>query len=320
MTHGGTTQLIERFVTSAGWVPRVDRVSYLAAGEYNENYLVDTGTQRLVFRINHGSQLGLDNQIEYEFAVLQAVAASGVTPRPYRCVGSCDEFPRGALLMEYLPGEQLDYEADTVSAAGVFARIHSLSPVDKLVVQDDPIGAIIQESRELLARYPDHPRPNLYPRLCGYLDRMTHLADSHPDAFADESLCIVNTEVNSGNFIVEDGVARLVDWEKAVVSYRYQDLAHFLVPTTTQWKDEYVFTAETRGRFLDAYHDAIGGVVTRKQLDSRTALLERVILLRAFSWCYMALAEYADGRTLQDPSTLAKIELYFAEIDHYLGS
>jgi Ser/Thr protein kinase RdoA (MazF antagonist) len=320
MTRSGTAQLIERFVTSAGWVPKVDHVSYLASGEYNENFLVDTGRSRLVFRINHGSQLGLDSQIEYEFAVLQAVAASGVTPRPHRCVGSCEEFPRGALLMEYLPGKKLDYQVDIVSAAGVFARIHSLPPSEKLIIQDDPIAAIIHESRELLERYPDHPRPTLYPRLRNYLDRMTDLADAHPDAFADESLCIVNTEVNSGNFVVDQGIARLVDWEKAVVSYRYQDLAHFLVPTTTQWKDDYVFTAETRGGFLDAYHAAIGGAVTREQLDTRTALLERVILLRAFSWCYMALAEYSDGRTLQDPSTLARIELYFAEIDRYLGS
>ncbi|MFP4443249.1 MAG: hypothetical protein ACLFST_09030, partial [Spirochaetia bacterium] len=40
------------------------------------------GTGRYVFRINHGGQLGPENQIEYEFSGLQALKDSKVTPRP----------------------------------------------------------------------------------------------------------------------------------------------------------------------------------------------------------------------------------------------
>ncbi len=65
---------IATYLVHAGWAEAEPVVKFLAAGEYNENYLVidDLGEKR-IFRINHGTQLGLKNQIEYEFNVLKAV-------------------------------------------------------------------------------------------------------------------------------------------------------------------------------------------------------------------------------------------------------
>ena len=59
----------------------------LGQGEYNLNYTFAhpvTG-QKLVLRINTGSQMHLENQIGYEYAALQALAPSGRTPRPFCC-------------------------------------------------------------------------------------------------------------------------------------------------------------------------------------------------------------------------------------------
>ena len=50
---------------------------------------------------------------------------------------------------------------------------------------------------------------------------------------------MVNTELNSGNFLIDpQGVSSLVDWEKPLVSEPGQDLGHFLAPTTTFWKTD----------------------------------------------------------------------------------
>jgi hypothetical protein len=313
-----TPARIASFLTENRWVDRVASVSFLAAGEYNENYLVEA-SDRLVFRINHGTQLGLDRQIEYEFLVLQAVAESGCTPRPIRVVRSHRWFPNGALLMEYIPGQPLDYTRDSAAAARLLAAIHALPVRPGLIRQPDPIAAILGESAELIGRYGDHPLPELRPRLRKYFDEVEQIHSHNTGLFDDESLCIVNTELNSGNFLVDDGRVRLVDWEKAVVSYRYQDLGHFLVPTTTLWKDEYRFTPETRSEFLREYWKAADGVPSFDELESRTAIMERVILLRAYSWCYMAYAEYTRGKTLSDSVTLRKIKYYFAQMEHLLG-
>lgn len=70
-------------IAAAGWVEKPFELAFLAAGEYNENdLLTDHHGGWSVIRLNHGSQLGREDQIAHEFRVLQAVEASGVTPRP----------------------------------------------------------------------------------------------------------------------------------------------------------------------------------------------------------------------------------------------
>ncbi len=322
--HGQRHDLIERFLRSERWVDGPFTVAFLAAGEYNENYRVETNAGRFVFRINHGTQLQLDDQIAYEYTVLGIVASSGVTPKPFRLCRRHRDFPRGALLMDYLPGRHLDYEHDLPGAAECFARIHTV-PYDagsgSLLVQASPVDDIVAECRELLARHPDHPLPEQGDAIARYMERVVELAGSA--SFGDEELCVVNTEVNSGNFLVQDGPdrhrVRLVDWEKAVASYRYQDLGHFLVPTTTLWKTDYRFDPATRRRFLELYRDAAGLSEPLDAIDERTELLERTILLRAFSWVYMAWAEYTSGtRPITNEDTFATMRSYLENIDQLL--
>jgi aminoglycoside phosphotransferase (APT) family kinase protein len=292
---------------------------FLAAGEYNENYLIDAGGRRWVFRINHGSQLGLDRQIEYEHRVLEAVAPSEVTPRPDFVDADAEGLGRGVLMMEYLPGRPLDYRRDLSGAAEVFARVHALPPADGLVVQDRPVADIAAECGRLYTRQPDHPRTDLRRLLEDYHRRVMDLYDRTRSWFEAEANVMVNTEVNSGNFLVDGGQVRLVDWEKAVVSKRYQDLGHFLVSTTTRWKTDLELAPDQERRFLKAYRAALSraGVETIPDLDElteKTEVLKKTILLRALSWCYMAWYEYTHSdRPIRNPDTFDKIRTYLDE-------
>ncbi|MEF2144890.1 MAG: aminoglycoside phosphotransferase family protein [Desulfovibrionaceae bacterium] len=302
-------------------------LSFLAQGEYNENWLVETSDGKRVLRINHGSQLGIERQMEYEFTVLGLLAASGVTPRPIALSPDSCGLGRGAMLMEYLPGTPFDYVRDWPKAACVFARVHAtpLPENHDLVVQRHPLRDIAAESLGLLRRY--HEQHSLRPvgeRLLRYHDEVTQLHERTRDEFAEEPLVLVNSEVNSGNFIVRDGKAWLVDWEKAVLSCRHQDLGHFLTPTTTLWKSDFRFDAAGRIAFLSAYAEAwreqTGGSLDLEQLDRRTVLLERAVLLRGLSWCYMAFHEYGqDKRALHNPDTMLKIRHYLDNVSCFLG-
>lgn len=308
------------FLCRAGWVLgliRPEQVAFLAAGEYNANYLVTAPSGRCVLRVNHGSQLGLEDQISYEFEVLQALAGSGVTPRPHAVDPAPAELSGGALLMEYLEGRPLRYETDAPQAASVFAAVHSQPVPEGLVVQADPVRDIVAECEWLLDRYPDHPRTAEKARLLRYRDELLELAARHVGLFDDEPMCIVNTEVNSHNFILGER-AWLVDWEKAVVSCRYQDLGHFLVPTTTCWKTDFVFDTQARAAFLSDYQRALG--VPLEGVSLKTEVLERTILLRALSWSYMAWYEYTrPGRTLTNKVTFARITEYLDDMAAILG-
>jgi thiamine kinase-like enzyme len=130
---------------------------------------------------------------------------------------------------------------------------------------------------------------------------------------------VVNTEVNSGNFLVTPKTAYLVDWEKAVLSSRHQDLGHFLAPTTTLWKTETLFTCEQKTDFLRAYHRQLPDPPPWKDLLHLCRVMEQVIILRGLSWCFMAHHEYAHAaKSLTDERTRARIDLYMRDMDRLI--
>lgn len=319
---------IYEFVASRSWavLSGPQDISFLAAGEYNENYLLKTKDRgECVFRINHGTQLGVDDQIGYEFKVLQIVHPSGCTPEPYTVdsAGSA-AFPHGALMMQYLPGGGFDYARDWREAAALFASVHAVSVPGELVVQANPVLDIAEESIGLVNRYPDHPRTRERDMILRYRDRILGLSEAASDLFAQDPMCVVNTEVNSGNFIVDRSDGKkvwLVDWEKAVVSSRFQDLGHFLVPTTTLWKSDYRFDRQGRRDFVTEYlrHADISMSLDDALLG--TEIMEQTILLRAMSWCFMAWYEYTrPGRALKDEFTFGRINRYLDEMECFFKS
>jgi hypothetical protein len=99
--------LIAAFLLDQGWVDAVPEVRFLAAGEYNQNYLVQDGSARRVFRINHGSQLGLADQIGYEFKVLRCVALPAQPRFPCACIKTLSPSAAGSCSCSTCPGAPL---------------------------------------------------------------------------------------------------------------------------------------------------------------------------------------------------------------------
>ncbi len=326
MADDQTIERITQFLKETGWVPGFRLVSFLAAGEYNANYLVTGDLAPCVLRINHGSQLGLgDRQIAYEYRVLKSLESSGVTPKPLACHPHPDPLGGGCLLMGFLPGKPLVYERDLARAATIFARVHTI-PVSPelnrdLIVQADPVRDIATESLGLIQRYPDHPMERERDLILSYREKVRVLARETGELFAREKMCLVNTEVNSGNFLISDQGSFLVDWEKAVISFRYQDLGHFLVPTTTLWKTDTCLTRDEKKDFLATYGKTAGLDMDPAELMEKTRVMEKAILLRAISWCFMAFYEYTQTRrAIRNKDTFNKIRQYLADIPWILSS
>ena len=127
--------------------------------------------------------------------------------------------------------------------------------------------------------------------------------------FTGDDLAIVNYDLNTHNFVVgDDGDAKLLDWEKARISPRTQDLAHFLLPTTTLWRDDTaVLLSEGQERqFVEAYLEHASVKNTDKFLDGLEAM-KTIVSLRAVSWCAWALQETAQSsRPITNEETLRK--------------
>ncbi len=315
---------VQAYLKEQDWtdVPRMHgrafEVSPLAQGEYNLNYLLRADNLRLVFRVNIGTQIHRKDQVLYEYQALKLLAESGVTPRPYFVDDTRRFLDRGVLIMEFLPGGPLDYRSDTALAAALFARIHQTEVPEAgnhLIRESAPLSLIYDECAGLLQTYFDSDRAD--PAIRDYLRDLIGWADAARAAeryYQDDSWpCIINTEVNSGNFIVNrsKGTVHLVDWEMPRWGDPSQDLAHFCAPLTTLWKTSYRMNAAEKARFLDAYRSGIRDRHLNDTLPERIRLREPFVYLRGISWSAMGWVAYQSGDAgMKNPDTWAKLQQY----------
>ena len=315
---------VERYLARRDWadVPAMaDRtfvVSPLAGGEYNLNFLLTAGEEKRVFRVNIDTQIGRDDQIVYEFKALQLLAASGVTPQPYFVDDSRRDLVRGVSIMEYLPGRPLVYETDLDQAADLLARIHQV-PVDPacnhLIREDAPLDLIYRECAVLLETYFDSDLAD--PDIRSFLREVIDWARAarRRERFYQENPwpCIVNTEVNAGNFIVDPGRGRmhLIDWEMPRWGDPSQDLCHFCSPLTTLWKTDYRMTPADKQRFIERYARRIADQHLRDTLPERIRLRDPFVYLRGISWSAMGWVAYqTEFGGMKNPDTWETLKRY----------
>jgi aminoglycoside phosphotransferase (APT) family kinase protein len=293
-------------------------VSPLAQGEYNLNYLLMAGDLKLVFRVNVGTQIGREDQILYEYNALKLLERSGVTPKPFFVDQSPRFFDRGILIMEFLPGEALDYRRDSLSAARLFARIHQMGiPEDthRLIRETAPLSQIYTECAGLLHTYFESDLADSSIR--DYLQNLLCWAEAAKASEIyyqnDPWFCVVNTEVNSGNFIVnrEKGTIHLVDWEMPRWGDPSQDLAHFCSPLTTLWKTDFRMNLQSKREFLETYSRRIRDPHLRDTLAERLRLREPFVYLRGISWSAMGWIAYQTSFSgVKNPDTWSKLQQY----------
>ena len=283
--------------------------SPLGRGEYNTNYtFTHPDGQKFVLRVNTGSQMHLADQIGYEFSALKNLEPSGRTPKAFFCDPS-----RNCLVMEYLPGRPLQYETDLSAAAEIFADIHALPiPEDcRLLEPENPLEAIIDECRQMVSHYYSWDQAD--PAVTRLLETLEKEISSK-DLSAPQGIrkCMVNTEVNSGNFLINpQGKSYLIDWEKPLISEPAQDLGHFLVPTTTFWKTDVILTPEEIRHFMSFYRQAVDHRFETESLMERLPPYFTVTCLRGVTWCAMAYREYSQpGRAIANADTYQKLQAY----------
>lgn len=293
-------------------------VSPLAKGEYNLNYLLTSEKNQLVFRVNMGTQINRDDQIVYEYKALQLLQRSGVTPKPYFVDDSRSLIDRGISIMEYLPGEPLDYQLDLAVAARTLAVIHqtSVNPLkNHLIVEQQPLSLIFEECAGLLNRYlnSDLADPDIRIFFYEILD-WAKVAKRQEQYFLDDPwFCIVNTEVNSRNFIVnrKQQTTHLIDWEMPRWGDPSTDLCHFCSPLTTLWKTNFRFSPEALNFFIKEYKQTIHSAHLRDTLEERMQLKFPFVLLRGISWSAMAWVAYqTDYQGIHNEDTRQKIQQY----------
>ncbi len=292
----------------------------LAQGEYNMNFLVKQGQTAWVMRVNTGSQINLAgaDQIEYEYKTLELLKPAGVTPRPFFMDNTWELLPYGVLGMEYIQGEPLNYHCDLAEAAQIMAQYHQLSIPEKeihLIHEKRTLSLTYHRCVDMLQVYIDSELADKDLRkylldVRSWANEARNLEQYYID---DPWNCIINTEVNNTNWIVnkKKGTTHLVDWEKPLWGDPSQDLSHFRVPTTTLWKTDYLMSEDDRTLMMNTYKENLNDPHLRDTIEERTRLRDPFNCLRGVSWCAMAWVQYqSDDHLLKNEDTLTRLSMY----------
>ena len=292
----------------------------LAQGEYNINYwFIHPATgKKLVLRINTGSQMHLKDQIEYEYKALKILSESGRTPKPFYVDGSLNHLEYGVMVMEFLEGVSLDYRKDLLLAAECLADIHSV-PVETdthLICPENPLQAILDECNEMIKTYYESPLGD--DKKKSQIRRLLEAGQEKVNKIKDYDgyRCCINTELNSGNFLMngEGKPNYLIDWEKPLYGDPVQDLGHFLAPTTTFWKTDVILTEQEMSDFAAKYIEAVNGRFDTAGIEERLNIFVPITCLRGITWCAMAWVQYQEpGRLIRNEDTFKKIESYLEQ-------
>ena len=284
-----------------------NNIKLLGAGEYNINFTFDEGDLKKVLRINMKSQMNLENQMEYEYETLQLLKDSGVTPKPYDLVTKTNLLPYKYLTMEFLKGRPLNYKIDMHIAAYLLSNVHNTPYGDNnLINATNPFQLMFDECKQMAGEYLAWDKSD--EKVSFYINRfLEKCLTLIPEKYSIANPCIINTELNSGNFLIGEGKedSYVIDWEKALIGECEQDLAHFLAPTTTFWKTDIILSENEINEFLEAYGNY-------RNFDRKR--FERYLIfncLRGVTWCSMAFRQYSENdKMLMDDITFKKIASY----------
>jgi thiamine kinase-like enzyme len=199
--------------------------------------LVGTG---LIARLPKQSQMGLRAQdnIDYEAACFHRAAVSGHAPRVMGVLAAQGALPRGGLLVEEVNGRPARLPADLEAIAQALAAIHSL-PLPEvhlrppLLDAHDPLDALRLEI-EMQAVHLEQAQ--LEPAARALIDGVRDAFQRRCEQAQRPARRLIAFDAHPGNFLVrDDGLAVLVDLEKARYSHPPLDLAHATLYTSTTW-------------------------------------------------------------------------------------
>ena len=281
-----------------------NNIQLIGKGEYNINFRFD---DKYVFRINMKSQLGLDDrQIEYEYNALKLLEKTGVTPKVYRYDIKGKYIKKGYLIMDFLEGNPLDYDKDMDIVAYMLAKVHSCDITNhNLIVAKKPFLAMMEECKNMFFIYKNYELKSHVTEQ--YIEKFIKIVTNLGINDEIKNPCIINTELNNRNFIIGKK-SYIIDWEKPIIGEREQDLAHFLVPTTTNWKTDKILSDDEILNFIKEYkkYNSIDEKKLRKYFVFN--------ILRGITGCSMAKVEYEKNeKGIVNQDTYEKINTFLSE-------
>lgn len=293
------------------------KIKLLAQGEYNINYIFNhpITNKKLILRVNTGSQMHLDNQIEYEYNALDEIYESKRVPKVYYVDKSLKNLDYGVLVMEFLEGRALIYETDLSIAAKCLSDIHGLRVKEdsSLISPNNLLLEMLKECRSMSEVYlsSDLANEEVKKTIERLIDFSEKKIRNEKETYLKRHY--INTELNSGNFLIngEEKDNYIIDWEKPILGDPVQDIAHLLAPTTTFWKTDTILKRDEMINFIKEYIGFVKGRFNTEGIINRFNTYLTLTCLRGITWCSMAWVQYQNkDKVIKNDFTYEKIKAY----------
>ena len=257
------------------------------------------GGRDVLLRVPKQSQFALaaaDN-LAYQAACFERVAASGHGPRLFGVIPPTPEIAMGALLVEHIHGRPPRLPGDLPAFAEAMARVHALlvPPAEErapLADHRDPVGRALAEIEQQAAFLAEAAlAPAAEEEIRDELAWAVAFAREVAESGRRQPVTLVLTDTHPGNFLIDGGGrAVIVDLEKALYGSPGTDLAHATVYSSTTWDPDCsadLTVAEVAGfyRHHRVALAAAAGEALAAALDPWLVPMRRLLFLRAITWC-----------------------------------
>ncbi|MBA2675942.1 aminoglycoside phosphotransferase family protein [Ramlibacter sp.] len=243
-----------------------------------------------IARVPKQSQMGLaaDANLAYQSACFTRAAPSGHAPKLLGLLSPSADLPRGALLVEEIVGRPARLPADLNAIMDALAAIHALPLPAEGVRQPlwDPASPIQALLVEIDAQAAHLDAAGLAHASRAGIDATLALVRAEIALARATPKRLIAFDAHPGNFLIrENGVAVLVDLEKARYGVPSLDIAHATLVTSTTWDLESSAVLNA-AEVIGAYHRwtlALGGASAG---DGRDWVLARAAMwLWSVTWC-----------------------------------
>lgn len=241
-------------------------------------------------RVPKQSQMDLpvEANLAYQSACFQRAAPSGHTPKLLGLLSPSAHLPRGALLVEEIGGRPARLPADLPVIMAALAAIHALPlpPVEgrpPLLDPADPLQALFGEIDTHSAHL---DAAGLAPASRAGIDAVRAQVRAGAALARSAPSQLIAFDAHPGNFLVrDDGVAFLVDLEKARYGMGALDVAHATLVTSTTWDVD--SSAELSAtEVVDAYRHWALQLGAAAAGEGRDWMLARAaVWLWSVTWC-----------------------------------
>lgn len=233
---------------SCGVYPTINeeliRFSFLAKGNHNSNYLLETGKNKYILRVEDNQQF---KNLKKEFKFLK-LANPGLGPKVMLFDNSHKAIPRDYLIEEFIEGKHPSEENPSndfiVQMAEWFKGLHKAT---KNSSKPYLLTKEVKPYYKNYLKYKDNIEDEeLNEKLSGYIANALKLLKKNNTVFAErKTVSLLHNDTSSGNIFYKPGYIRLIDWEFVGYGLPERELAYFL--------DSYRLTKEQQKLFLRRY-------------------------------------------------------------------